>query len=153
MATRTDRTLTDPDLGVLAGRLLFSVQREMFSTLAEKGFDDLHPRHGSVLAYLDKDGVRATDLSRLSGVHKQVIGTVVDELERLGYVERRPDPADRRAKLICPTARGLEQMRAADAFVASMERRHARRLGPDVYAQFKTVFKDVVEHQRRRITQ
>jgi DNA-binding MarR family transcriptional regulator len=153
MATRTDRTLTDPDLGVLAGRLLFSVQREMFSTLAEKGFDDLHPRHGSVLAYLDKDGVRATDLSRLSGVHKQVIGTVVDELERLGYVERRPDPADRRAKLICPTARGLEQMRAADAFVAGMERRHARRLGSDVYAQFKTVFNDVVEHQRRRTTQ
>jgi len=151
MGTRTDRTNAEPDLGVLAGRLLFAFQREMFTTFAEKGFTDLHPRHGSVLAYLDKDGVRATDLSRLSGVHKQVIGTVVDELERLGYVERRPDPADRRAKLICPTERGLDQMRAADTFVAALERRHARRLGTEVYAQFKSVFNDVVEHQRRRV--
>ncbi|MFD9739518.1 MarR family winged helix-turn-helix transcriptional regulator [Umezawaea sp. NPDC059074] len=153
MGTRTDRTVAEPDLGVLAGRLLFAVQREMFSTFAEKGFADLHPRHGAVLAYLDKDGVRATDLSKLSGVHKQVIGTVVDELERLGYVERRPDPADRRAKLICPTDRGLDQMRAADTFVAGMERRHARRLGPEAYAQFKSMFNDVVEHQRRRAEQ
>ncbi|HEX6343021.1 MarR family winged helix-turn-helix transcriptional regulator [Umezawaea sp.] len=151
MGARTDRTTAEPDLGVLAGRLLFAFQREMFTTFAEKGFPDLHPRHGSVLAYLDKDGVRATDLSRLSGVHKQVIGTVVDELERLGYVERRPDPVDRRAKLICPTERGLDQMRVADTFVAALERRHARRMGPEAYAQFKSMFTDVVEHQRRRV--
>jgi DNA-binding MarR family transcriptional regulator len=151
MGTRTDRTTAEPDLGVLAGRLLFAFQREMFSTFAEKGFTDLQPRHGSVLAYLDKDGVRATDLSRLSGVHKQVIGTVVDELERLGYVERRPDPADRRAKLICPTERGLDQMRVADTFVTTLERRHSRRLGPERYAEFKSMFNDVVENQRRRV--
>src|SRR3954447_19224393 len=90
---------TNADLGVLAGRLLFAVQNELFSTLAAKGFDDLHPRHGAVLAYIEAAGVRATELARLSGQHKQVVGTVIDELEALGYVERRPDPADRRAKL------------------------------------------------------
>ncbi len=153
MGTRTDRTPADSDLGVLAGRLLFSFQHEMFTAFAEKGFGDLHPRHSAVLAHLDEVGVRATDLSKLSGVHKQVIGTVVDELERLGYVERRPDPADRRAKLICRTARGLDQMRVADAFVAGLERRHARRLGAEAYAQFRTTFTDVVEHQRRRVEQ
>lgn len=46
----------DPNPGVLAGRLLFAVQL----------FAKLHPRHGSVLALLEKDGVRATELSRLS---------------------------------------------------------------------------------------
>lgn len=151
MGTRTDRTAAEPDLGVLAGRLLFAFQREMFSTFAEKGFTDIHPRHGAVLAYLDKDGVRATDLSKLSGVHKQVIGTMVDELERLGYVERHPDPADRRAKLICPTERGLDQMRVADSFVTTLERSHSRRLGAERYAEFKSMFNDVVEHQRRRV--
>src|SRR5689334_941103 len=114
MAGRAERNRTNPDLGVLAGRLLFAIQQELFTALAAKGFDDLHPRHGTVMAYLDPGGVRATDLARLSGQHKQVVGTVVDELENLGYVERRPDPCDRRAKLICPTPKGLQQMRAAD---------------------------------------
>ena len=73
--------------------------------------------------------MRATELSRLSGQHKQVIGTVVDELEVLGYVVRHPDPADRRAKLICPTERGLDEMRVSDEIMAAIQARHARRLG------------------------
>jgi DNA-binding MarR family transcriptional regulator len=143
--------MTNPDLGVLAGRLLFAVQRELFASLAAKGFDDLQPRHGTVMAYLDPDGVRATELSRLSGQHKQVVGTVVDELESLGYVERGPDPDDRRAKLIRPTPKGLQQMRAADAIMSAIQDRHARRLGRDAFAQFKAVLLDVAEHQRQDV--
>ncbi|MFI9382373.1 MarR family winged helix-turn-helix transcriptional regulator [Kutzneria sp. NPDC052558] len=150
MGTRTERNQTNPDLGVLAGRLLFAIQQELFATLATQGFDDLQPRHGAVLAYLDVEGVRATDLARLSGQHKQVIGTMVDELESLGYVRRKPDPADRRAKLVCPTERGQAQMRAADKIMAAIQDRHARRLGRDAFAQFKAAFFDVSEHQRRR---
>ncbi|MFJ2645627.1 MarR family winged helix-turn-helix transcriptional regulator [Streptomyces sp. NPDC087420] len=149
MATREERNRRDPDLGVLAGRLLFAVQRELFATLAAQGFADLHPRHGAVLAYLDAGGVRATELSRLSGQHKQVIGTMIDELEGLGYVERRPDPADRRAKLISPTERGLSQMRAADRIMADIQERHARRVGREAFAGFKAILVDVTEHQRR----
>lgn len=153
MVTRAQRNQSNPDLGVLAGRLLFAVQNELFSTLAERGFADLHPRHGAVMAYLDADGVRATELSKLSGQHKQVVGTVVDELEQLGYVVRRPDPADRRAKLICPTERGLDQMRAADEIMAAIQARHARRLGKETFAAFTDVFRDVTEHQRARVAE
>jgi DNA-binding MarR family transcriptional regulator len=130
--------------------LLFAVQGELFTTLAELGFDELQPRHGAVLAYLEVDGVRATELSRLSGQHKQVIGTMIDELEELGYVQRTPDPADRRAKLVRPTERGLAQMATADKILAAIQERHARRLGREKYAAFKTAFVDVVEHQRKR---
>ncbi|MFJ1765422.1 MarR family winged helix-turn-helix transcriptional regulator [Amycolatopsis sp. NPDC088138] len=148
MVTRAERNATDPDLGVLAGRLLFAVQRELFTTLAARGFGDLNPRHGAVLAYLDPGGVRATELARLSGQHKQIVGTLIDELETLGYVERRPDPSDRRAKLICPTDRGLAQMTAADEIMAAMQERHAERLGHEDYARFKRLFTDITEEQR-----
>lgn len=148
MDTRAQRNATDPDLGVLSGRLLFAVQRELFTTLAAQGFDDLKHRHGAVLAYLDRGGVRATELARQSGLHKQLIGTLVDELEALGYVERRPDPSDRRAKLVCPTKRGLAQMRAADAILAEIQQRHAQRLGERKFTQFKRMFADITEHQR-----
>lgn len=102
-----------------------------------------------MLAYLEVDGARATELPRLSGQHKQVIGTMIDELESLGYVERTPDPADRRAKLVRPPERGLAQMAAADKIAAALQERHAQRLDREEYAEFKDAFMDVVEHQRK----
>jgi DNA-binding MarR family transcriptional regulator len=141
---RSERQQWNPDLGVLASRLLRSIQVEVFARLAENGFADLNPRHAAVLAYLDEDGVRATELARLSGRNKQIVGRLVDELEELGYVERRPDPSDRRAKLVVPTERGLEQMRRGDEIVAEIEARHAKSTGARDYAEFRNVLRAVV---------
>jgi DNA-binding MarR family transcriptional regulator len=145
---RSERKRVDPDLGVLAGRLLFAVQEELFATLADQGHPRLRPQHGAVLAYLDAEGSRATELARASGQHKQVVGKVIDELEALGYVERRPDPDDRRAKLVVPTPLGLDEMQRSDAVVAAIERRHAEAIGADAYAGFKRLLRETTERQR-----
>lgn len=142
---RSERQQWNPDLAVLAARLQLQLQAELFERLAEQGHPELHPRHWVVLAYLDEDGVRPTELARLSGTHKQIVGRLVDELEQLGYVERRPDPEDRRAKLVVPTARGLEQLRIGDEIVAGIERRHADAAGARTYAEFRNVLRALVE--------
>jgi DNA-binding MarR family transcriptional regulator len=144
---RSQRKQEDPDLGVLSSRTLFSLQRELFTKLSEQGHPELRPRHGAVMAYLDVEGSRATDLAAQSGQHKQVIGTLVDELVALGYVERQPDPADRRAKLIVPTEKGLDHMARSDAVLAEMEAEHAKAVGEEAYAEFKRVFRLVAERQ------
>ncbi|MFI9437192.1 MULTISPECIES: MarR family winged helix-turn-helix transcriptional regulator [Streptosporangium] len=145
--TRSARKQAEPDLGILAGQVLFAMQKELFETLAEQGHPRLRPRHGAVLAYLDAEGSRATELSRLSGQHKQVIGTLVDELVELGYVRREPDPEDRRAKLVVPTALGLDEMTRSDAIMAAIERRHAAAVGEQVYADFKNILQEVARLQ------
>ncbi|WP_327041026.1 MarR family transcriptional regulator [Micromonospora ureilytica] len=127
----------DPDLGILAVQLSARVQREIFRRSAEQGFDDVRPRHGAVLAYLDAEGTRPGELARLAGRNKQTMGAILDELERLGYVRRTPDPADRRAKLIVPTDRGLRFMEASDGFVHLIEQQLADTLGPDRYRDFR----------------
>jgi len=142
---RSERQQWNPDLGVLASRLQGSIQAELFERLAAEGHEDLHPRHWAVLAYLDEDGVRLTELARLSGRHKQVVGRLVDELEELGYVERRSDPSDRRAKLVVPTRRGLDQLILGDAIIADIERRHAEAAGARTYAEFRNVLRTMVE--------
>jgi DNA-binding MarR family transcriptional regulator len=142
---RNERQQLNPDLGVLTARLQQSIQGELFERLAGEGNAQLHPRHSAVLAYLDEDGVRASELARLSGRDKQVVGRLIDELEEAGYVERRPDPSDRRAKLIVPTERGLEQLQLRDEIVAEIERRHAEAAGPRVYAEFRNVLRAIVE--------
>lgn len=141
---RSERQQWNPDLGVLAARLSESTQAQLFERLAEQGHGDLHPRHGAVLPFLDEDGIRPTELARLSGRHKQIVGRLVDELEQLGYTERRPDPADRRAKLIVPTDRGLEAIRLADGIVADIERGHAEATGRRSYAEFRNTLRTLV---------
>jgi DNA-binding MarR family transcriptional regulator len=147
----TDGGRREADLGVMAGRLLFAVQDELFQRLHEEGFGDLLPRHGVVLAYLRLEGVRATDLARRSGQLKQVVGVIVDDLEKLGYVQRKPDPADRRAKLIVPTDRGRRQMNAATTIMADIMDRHAHHLGDDEFERFLDNFRKIVDHQRNAL--
>lgn len=145
---RSERQQWNPDLGVLASQLTDSLQQELFERLEAEGYDDLHPRHWAVLAYLDEDGIRATELARLSGRHKQIVGRLIDELEELGYVARAPDPADRRAKLIVPTERGLNQLRRGDEVVAEIEARHAAAIGGRNYAAFRDALRGVVARSR-----
>jgi DNA-binding MarR family transcriptional regulator len=147
---RRERQEWNPDLGLLAWQLMESVQGELFARLADEGYDDLSPRHGAVLAYLDEDGVRATELARLCGRNKQVVGRLVDELEQLGYVERRPDPRDRRAKLVVPTKRGLDQLRLGDEIVAEIEARHAKSIGGRDYARLRDGLRSLVARSREQ---
>lgn len=142
---RSARKANDPDLGMLSARVLFAVQRELTEGLAHSKRPGPGPRHGAVLAYLDEEGSRATDIAQQSGQHKQVIGTLVDELVELGYVERRADPQDRRAKLIVPTALGRKHMLKADAIVAAFEQRQADRVGEQTYAEFKRVLRQIAD--------
>jgi DNA-binding MarR family transcriptional regulator len=127
----------EPGLGILAARLLVAIQDELYARLEEAGHGAVTRLHGAVLAYLDEDGTRATELARRSGRHKQVIGRIIDELEALGYVERCPERADRRAKLVVPTDRGREVMRLSDESIGELERRAAAALGGAAYQQFR----------------
>jgi DNA-binding MarR family transcriptional regulator len=60
-------------------------------------------------------------------------------------VERRPESADRRAKLVVPTKRGREVMRLSDEIVRDVEKRLARELGTSRYDDFKKALREVVE--------
>lgn len=130
---------------MLAARLLFAIQDELYARLETAGHRELTHLHGAVLAHVDEEGTRATELARRSGRHKQVIGRIVDELEDLGYVERRPERADRRAKLVVPTKRGREAMRLSDEIVADIERRLTGAHGKAAYTSFKRTLRAIVE--------
>src|SRR5690348_3263383 len=86
-----------PNLGILLRVPYQQVVDRVIAGLAEAGFDDLTPAHTAVFQHIETDGSRLTDLARRAQMTKQSMGYLVDNLERLGYLERRPDPTDRRA--------------------------------------------------------
>jgi DNA-binding MarR family transcriptional regulator len=81
--------------------------QRIFDGVMARGFSDQRFAHGHVMAPLNwKDGQRLTDLAEGAAMAPQSMNELVDDLVTKGYVERRPDPADRRAKLIYLTDRG-----------------------------------------------
>jgi DNA-binding MarR family transcriptional regulator len=56
-------------------------------------------------------------------------GFLVDQLERAGYVERVPDPADARARLVRIAERGAAAVPVAAAIVAEVEAEWVAHLG------------------------
>ncbi|MCZ0978250.1 MarR family transcriptional regulator [Streptomyces diastatochromogenes] len=115
--------------------------------LHEEGFEEIRFRHGSVFRFIDPDGTRLTALAERSGFTKQAIAEVVDELERHGYVERTPDPRDRRAKLIRLTEHGRAGQLAAARILGDMERMWARHLGQDDIDTLRRMLEEIIARQ------
>ena len=55
-------------------------------------------------------GITQEQLSRLIYVHKSNVARQVGSLEEKGFVERRPDPSDRRNLLLYPTEKAAAAM-------------------------------------------
>jgi len=121
-----------------------SVLAEFRRDLEEAGYADIRPTHGCVFRFVRDDGMRLTELARLAGMTKQSVGELVDDLVDLGYVERIPDPEDRRAKLICLTDRGIEAQRVGFGLLADVEDRWAERFGTTRMKQLRKLLEEAV---------
>src|SRR6266700_5494044 len=106
-----------PNIGILLRDPVQEVIRRVSVGLADAGFDDLRPAHTAVFQHIEAGGSRLTDLAERAQITKQSMGYLIDHLEERGYLERRPDPTDRRAALVCLTERGWAQVRTALAII------------------------------------
>lgn len=130
-------------------RLLTLVTQQMSRDLMQRqikaGFDDQRPAHHAVFAHIPPEGIRLVDLADRAGVTKQAMSELVLDLERLGYLRRRPDTADGRAKLIELTERGWKAVRSAvDAF-AVMEHELAEQIGDTRLRQLRRTLLDMLD--------
>lgn len=116
--------------------------------LADQGYGEIRPGHGCVFRFLDEQGLRLTDLALLTGFSKQSVGEFVADLERHGYVERVPDPVDRRAKIIRLTQRGMEAKQVALEFFVEIEGIWAEQLGAERIAALRDTLERIYELER-----
>jgi DNA-binding MarR family transcriptional regulator len=132
MSTRLPKTSArdaPENLAILLREPFRAATERLHQRFAERGHPEIRPPHGSVMQFLDDDGTRVSVLAEQAQMTKQSMAELVVYLERLGYVERTPDPSDRRAKLVRATPRGRELYAIARDFVAEIEAEWTRRLG------------------------
>ena len=118
-------------IGQLLTQLTRLFQAELFEQLVAAGFEDARVPHTHVTAYIKAEGSRLTELATQARMTLPAMSELVDDLVRLGIVERRPDPSDGRAKLICLTDAGWDAMRKARRIIAGIESEYAELVGPE----------------------
>lgn len=140
---------SDPEIVPLTGLLGMAynaLSASIFRQVVSSGFDDIRPRHGNVFEQLTfDDGLRLKELAARSGMTPQAMGELVDELEELNYVERRPDPSDRRAKGIFLTKRGKRNARRGLDVVKEIENDLEARLGARRMSSLRKALVEVID--------
>jgi DNA-binding MarR family transcriptional regulator len=95
-----------PLIGLLLRLVYQQYAQAIDVALRDAGFDDIRPAAANVFPFVRPDGITVSELAELARVRKQTMAQAVDQLERTGYVERRPNPHDRRSRLVYLTERG-----------------------------------------------
>lgn len=141
----SSQPLGPPMIGALLRIPWEAVQEHILERLHREGFTDIDPSYLIVVQYPGPQGERPSDLAARLRISKQALNHLLGQLEHLGYLERRPDPDDRRSKRIALTSRGTRAATTIREAVADLETTWAEQLGPRRFDQLRTLLRDLGE--------
>ena len=101
---------------------------DLVARLEAAGFTGGTPARYAVFENLDPGGTRLTDLAARVGITHQSMSELVSVLEQSGYLERCPDPSDRRARIVRLTPAGRQVAGRAIKEMAAIEDEWRTRL-------------------------
>lgn len=111
-----------PDPAELANRLRAAIQHLLPLLRGQSVRSDITPSRMAALAELAEAGpMRISELAERVGITLSTTSRMADLLDGLGWIERRPDPADLRATLISVSEPGR-------AVLTAVRKEHADRL-------------------------
>jgi DNA-binding MarR family transcriptional regulator len=144
------RKLDPPEdnTSALLGEAYSRLGHEIVAGVIAAGYPQ-RPAHSAVFAHIDIAGTRLTDLALRANMTPQAMGQLVDDLERLGYVQRTPDPSDRRAKLIMLTDKGYNCLEAAFQIISGIERRLEDLLGERELRELRAALRMIISTGER----
>jgi DNA-binding MarR family transcriptional regulator len=143
--TEPPQAFGPPMIGALLRMPWEHVVRRMLERLHTEGFDDVDMAHMNLLLYPGPQGARPSELAAQRGMSKQAANYLLGQLEALGYLERRPDAGDGRAKRIALTDRGERAALTIRDAVSEVERDWQTQLGRDRFAQLKELLLELTQ--------
>jgi DNA-binding MarR family transcriptional regulator len=127
------------DLGIVVLLAYQGFVRRLHDDMAEHGYDDLGRSDGVVFRMLHAGPRTVSDLAAVLEISKQGMAQIIEDMERRGYVVRRPDPADARARLVELSERGRGALAAARDFHRRFEQSLVRQHGREDVAAVRAV--------------
>jgi DNA-binding MarR family transcriptional regulator len=119
-----------PVIGLLLRLAYQHYSHDIEAALRDAGFGDIRPGAANVFPFVPPEGTTVSRLAELARVRKQSMAQAVDQLERTGYVERRPNPHDHRSQLVFLTERGEAVPVVTHAAADRVEKQWAQLVSP-----------------------
>lgn len=106
-----DESPTEPTIAELLGRVATRLRQTMDSDL-DVDFGGLTPYQARIVGYIEANeanGIIQRDVAEVTGTRAATVSSLLQGLERDGWLERRTDPSDLRRKTlhVTPRARAL----------------------------------------------
>jgi DNA-binding MarR family transcriptional regulator len=139
------------DLGILLVLAYQEFVRELREAHARDGFGDTGRSDGYVFRALAAGPMTVSDLAARLEISKQGAAQIVDDMQRRGYLERRPDPTDARARLLYLSERGRSALAAARRFHQAYERRLARTHGREAVGALRAMLEEMAGGEDRTV--
>jgi len=137
------------DYGVLDQLLGYSVRRaqivmyeDFIASLAP--WQVTPPRFSALVIISRNAGLKLTELANILGIARSGAVALIDSLEGLGHVERRPSPTDRRALGLFMTPKGEQDLLKITEAVMAHDRRAAGSLTADEFVQLNQLLAKVM---------
>jgi DNA-binding MarR family transcriptional regulator len=106
-----------------------ALNERLMAQCVAAGHAGLRASFNQVLARLSGSGTRIVDIANACHITQQAAGQLIGELEKLGYVKRKPDSSDKRAKQLVLTARGERLLKDSSRLAAATEHELAQAVG------------------------
>lgn len=116
-----------------------AIHRRIINGLNAAGFDDLRLPHIAVLQFPGPDEVRPATLAERAGMSKQAMNQLLRSLEGSGYIVRTDVPGEGGARVVRFTERGHAAYAKIIDTLRDIEREWSSELGPERFAQLKTL--------------
>jgi DNA-binding MarR family transcriptional regulator len=133
----------EPNLGILLFVAYRALEQRAHDAIVAASITDITLAQARVAARIGQHGTRVSELAEQARVTKQSAGFLVQQLEAAGYVERVPDPTDRRARLVRLTARADRVVQTANAEVDRVLTEWATRVGTNRLQQMHETLLDL----------
>jgi DNA-binding MarR family transcriptional regulator len=114
---------------------------------ARRGWKDATLSHVQFLAEIAEGGTRLSEVAAALDTTKQYAGKLARDLESKGFITLLADPADGRAVLAKPTARGRAFFEDACQVRAELEREFLATLSPSRVNAFVGILEDLVDRK------
>jgi DNA-binding MarR family transcriptional regulator len=123
-------------------RAELAIQAAKEPGLREVGVPNAH--YALLMTIRTYPGLSGAELGRRLGVTTQAVALLATKLQARGLIERRIHPRHRNVQELHLTDAGDEALDRAEAVIVRLERRVHEALGPERYAQLRTLLDDVV---------
>jgi DNA-binding MarR family transcriptional regulator len=137
------------ELALLLLNGFHSMVDDVVEELAQRGHPDVRAVHEFALRAIDDGADTAVELGRRLSVSKQAAAKTIDALERLGYIERAPDPDDARRKRIRVTDRGHEMTAIGATLFDQVRQRWAALVGAEDLEALEALLRQLVTQRDR----